>query len=490
MRFRGQYLLHRCTLEVPDGWRSRSVGDWTLSSSESLPVADLLGVDGVPHGWLIGYVVSPDGEFLPKQLELPQGTGSGDADAFESLLYRCSGRFAAVLLAPEQKRAYLDAGGSLSLVYARERPICAATPLLVPGATPDTALTGALGMPESGLWYPSGLTPYRDVRRLLPSHYLDLETWQPVRHWPRNGLRIEATPSELVSELVERTRRTITAVAKAGPAYLNLTAGRDTRMLLACARPVIKDLTMLSLARNARDLDAQVATILSRRLDLTHLILGFRPPTEEDLRLFSESVGHCVAGEVRYYHRSSTQVDSRATLLGGLGGEVGRCFYWQRDDSEATRVTAEMWLERARLPAEDSILKETRAWLDGLPAGLSAFDVLDLAYIEQRLGCWAGPQAWGLDGYVRGQLLPLCDRRSFECMLSLPAVYRRRQQLALDVVRTWPALETLPFNEPLGWRRYSGRAWRALRPLRLRAKRWLRTRGEVAQSASTSAEDR
>jgi hypothetical protein len=67
--------------------------------------------------------------------------------------------------------------------------------------------------------------------------------------------------------------------------------------------------------------------------------------------------------------------------------------------------------------------------------------------MEQRLGCWAGPQAYGLE---TASLAPMCDQQVFESMVGLPWRYRFEQRLAVDVVsHLWPDLLAFPFNREL-----------------------------------------
>ena len=76
--------------------------------------------------------------------------------------------------------------------------------------------------------------------------------------------------------------------------------------------------------------------------------------------------------------------------------------------------------------------------------------VLELAYVEQRLSCWAGPGHYG-NRTSRFELSPFASRRLFSRMLSLPLDYRNAEQLTSDVFpQAWPELLDLPFDEFTG----------------------------------------
>jgi hypothetical protein len=115
-----------------------------------------------------------------------------------------------------------------------------------------------------------------------------------------------------------------------------------------------------------------------------------------------------------------------------------------------------------RLPNHSRLLEAGRRWLEALPLS-NALAVLDLLYLEQRVGCWAAPQTYGV---VAGPLKfwPFAHRDIFANMLRLPIEYRLRDALPADIVRlTWPELLAVPFNRYTGPRRYIAAAQRVLR---------------------------
>jgi hypothetical protein len=71
-----------------------------------------------------------------------------------------------------------------------------------------------------------------------------------------------------------------------------------------------------------------------------------------------------------------------------MGGETGRAFYWSVREPEEVRP--EDLLRRCEAPVIPATLEAAQRWLDTLPAFMrnSPGDILDLAYVEQRLGCW------------------------------------------------------------------------------------------------------
>jgi hypothetical protein len=211
-------------------------------------------------------------------------------------------------------------------------------------------------------------------------------------------------------------------------------------------------------------IDTRVAGAIARRAGLRHEIVEWVEPTPSDLETWQERTGHCVGGRVWRLVTTQRRLE-KGLRLSGMCGEVGRSYLWRPDDLEAGAITAPHLVERLHLPLHPRICAEAEAWLDSLPAKAPP-DVLDLLYLEQRLGCWSGPQAYGQEA---GSVAPMCDDRVFESMVALPWHYRFDQRLATDVIEhLWPELLAFPFNREPGFgvvarfRHRARRVWRVM----------------------------
>lgn len=459
----GQFVLTQEQARVPAGWATRQASGWTLATHPALPVAEIAAPEQARAGWLVGYPIAGD-ELGPPAWRLPPGA-LASAAALEQALAELGGRFVAIVLAGPLARLYLDACGSLAAVYSTQAPVVASTPSLIGGREHawDDELARFLQMPASGRWYPFGLTPRRNVERLLPNHYLDLASWSAHRHWAGPAIEAGEQPvPALVETIVSRTQRNIAAAAQRYPLHLSLTAGRDSRMLLACARAQTERIVFFTFTRGRDTADAQIARTLARRHQLAHRQLRLETAQPAELAAWLERTGRCVSGEIWKIHPTLRHLDRERALLPGMAGEVARAYLWRAGDHANQRLEPAELLARCHLPANEPMLLRARAWLDEL-AGLSAYTILDLLYLEQRLGCWGGPQQYGGDGYSACQLFPLAHREIFAAMLALPPEYRRENQLALDICRlAWPELLDLPFNQFSGWQRYPRRVAKAL----------------------------
>ncbi|MEX2220600.1 MAG: hypothetical protein WEG40_02285 [Candidatus Rokuibacteriota bacterium] len=450
-----QYVLSRSEGQIPRGWARHRQRGWTLGVS-NLPVASVENRFGEVLGWCVGYPLVAGGS-RPSTVVLDTAhTNVIESESINRFYETVAGRWVLIVLARKEERLYLDPYGSLGTVYRRTEPTVASTPTLLGSEHSwDYGLINALGMPESGLWFPGTLTARVGVRRLLPNHALDLIEWHAARHWPRDlhDLAVSAHVPDTVNTIAASLKSLVSLVVAHVPTYLTLTGGRDTRMLLACAKAHLPDISFFTLRDgNTVTVDTHLATKLARRHALDHFFLRVRYATRQEQRDWLSLTGHAVSGDIWRIHKTLEGLETGRALLPGIGGEVGRAFYWRDGDAPHARLMPFDLLERSGMPSEAALVGDIETWLTGL-AGLTALDVLDLYYLEHRLGGWAAPAHYGnLTSLF--ELSPFNQRAVFASMLKLPYEYRWNKQLSTDICRSeWPALLALPFNEFTGSRR-------------------------------------
>ncbi len=459
-----QFVLSRERRPDLADWVERDSAGWVLQTHPTLPVIALQAVDSAAAGWLLGFPLASDG-LLPRDsvLRLPAGAGESMA-GWQAYLDGLAGRWLAIVFAQGEGRVYLDPSGSLAAVYGVDEPVLCSTPSVL-GKGPqakdwDEALVRVL--PDK--WYPFGLTPHRSLRRLLPNHYLDLQAWQPVRHWPeaeRMGMVQDTYVA--VSRIVALVAGIVKAAVDAG-SYLTLTAGFDTRVLLACARPLAAEAAFFT--SNGSRTDVQGATELARRFGLHHVVVPEHHASVEEQRTRMYLTGYTY--DIGSYQRMGSHrrhLQWRRLQVTGHGGHVGRdSDFVQR----GTRVAEPGEILRdLRIPPLPQFTAAARAWLNATPA-LSDHQRLDLAYIEQRLGCCTGPQQYDFDFTTLPALHGFSHREVYELMIRLPGVYRQTGFFADMCHLAWPETLEVPINAPWGVTRYQVMGERVLRRLHLR----------------------
>jgi hypothetical protein len=453
-QFHDQFILQRGGGAAPGGWSTRTLHGWTLSTHPNLPVTDLLGPDATPFGWLLGWAINPDGR-LARGTTTPVGP-------FEPWLYGHGGRFAAVVVDGTRSRFYLDPAGSLAAVYSDAEPAVASTASVLHWADLEAYAERMAAEPtlEPNQFYPAGLTADPRVLRLLPNHYLDLDLLQPVRHWPAAPIprRSDDDPAihNDLGRLAACMRSNIEGITAAHRAYVGLTAGRDSRMVLAAARSALDRIQFVTFMYEdeARRPDIHTARRIARASGLDHVGVPLVEPTEPQKQDYLRRVGWAGHwGKARDFDIACRRhLDLSRAWITGFGGEVGRAFYWRQEDEASRAPAPRQLIERLNLPRDERTLAAWTAWQDSVPHQ-DTFDLLDMAYIEQRLGCWAGPHMYGTAPFA-ANLSAFVHRDAFTAMMSLPLTFRRGQRMADALLEiAWPDLRRLPFQQFTGLRR-------------------------------------
>jgi hypothetical protein len=437
----------------------RQRGEWLLASQSKLPAIEMRGSDGCQIGWLLGYPIDQDGQLRSSSSALGIDARVADGPgSFERSLYTLGGRFAAIYLTPDSPRVYLDPSGSMAVVFCPELGIAASSTNLIPySATTQEnhELIRAIGSPERDGWYPFGLTPRHGIERLLPNHFLDLSTWGPVRHWPHPGaLTINGNTGSAVAEIASILERQIGAVARVGPLYLALTAGKHTRMLLACARNHLDRITCFTISIQTAQgvLDHDIARRMARRFGFAYRALKWEEPTEIDLDEWLYRTGACVGGQTWRTVRTFRQLDPQRGVMSGLVGGVGQSPFRRSDDRETGPMSPRDVLDRLDQPALPEIVDRAERWLGELPVAGTVW-AAEFLHLEQRYGCWGGPQEYG---HVHAAFLlsPYSHRRVFHLLLTLPPEYRWSEDLPRGILENrWPELLEFPLNKPVGVKR-------------------------------------
>ena len=214
----GQFVLCQSLSNIPESWSRRTIGSWHLGFHSTLSVLDILGSDSTVIGWLLGYPIDSEAQLVREEVRFSFSPGASDAaEQFETALYTYGGRFAAILVSPQSTRFYVDPCGSLAAVFCREQQTVASTSTLIPyseASKDNQELIDQVMIPGTDNWYPFGLTSRYGVERVMPNHYLDLNSWEVIRHWPQEEIVTLTDAGAAVSEFVSLVKNNISNFSK------------------------------------------------------------------------------------------------------------------------------------------------------------------------------------------------------------------------------------------------------------------------------------
>lgn len=432
------------------GQKGVAVGDMWLETDAELPVTRLTDIHGTAVGVLIGFPIDLkarriiDGDWqVPAQLD-------EDADAFvrEGFL-ALGGRFLWIYCAQGVARIYPDCSAQIPCVFDPRLQVVGSTAhALLDDSEYDArfnkALFDELGVDGEG-WFPAGLTAHHGLSRLLPNHYLDLDTWTIERFW--SGPEAQTgDPSKIVAEIIEIIQAQIEAMVNGSKRVaMALTAGHETRMLLACARPFLEQVDFFTVIGGDRhETDTVIARRIADTLGLSYLTVTRTVSDPQQRALFIRRGGHCNADTNSHFHPSVWPISKSHVMVGGLGGEIARAFLWRDTDTPQMTLTPALLTARFGLTANEGLVERLDQWLNVLQDA-NSLHILDLAYHEHRNGAWYAVQFCSDPTLLRQA--PLLTLRTVELMMQLPADWKRADRLGHEIItHLWPELERLPYN--------------------------------------------
>lgn len=470
----------------PRGWKEYSLHGWQLSTHPDAHVCELLSVEGDSLGWLMEPLayLSANGDIVPKKKISLLVSKNSDSVELERAIYGrdsagnsdgtgIMGTWVAIIIGgpagTSVSRVYL--GASHSIVYHSQKRVVATSHNLVPGIQRNEDLSKAFDCLNRKSYFTFGLTAFEGLNRLLPNHYLELDTFIPVRHWPSGPLKPNLNGKEGAAAIVDHGRRLLEAISSEYKSFrVFASAGRDSRAVLSMLKPLVADGADVLLSTSVgSDLgsqtDLQAARRLARITGLPHEVKWNTIKNESDedyMRRGFVRIGEAAASPGLFSSPGVHQrmpFDSTARFnLAGMGGETGRAFFWEKGIPREA-ITPEFLMKKVKAPLDnDEVKAAATKWLNGIPREFREenADVLDLAYIEQRMGCWQAPMTYlfgGMNnpgGLSRPSTSPMAEVFCYENMLCLPVEYRVSGVLQRDMVAYgWPELlSDIPFNEP------------------------------------------
>jgi hypothetical protein len=438
-----QFLITGKPIELPTGWKSLRVGDRYLFTSPELPTTPVIhsGRETDPRetflvlGW---FAVA--GQFFPNQQEPVLRTDV----PIERLYHDMTGRFIILCADRAGLRCMTDPGALLPLVYRPASDEAASTPAVLSmtaAVTKSNTEVDSFQRVDPATWYPFGVTPFSGIHRALPGSVLQLPSGET------EAISRPRCPTLGKRDIVERiqllTRRFVEAVSSCGTIECHLTAGWDSRMVLSACLGTAADTQYLTYKTPGTNggVDCHIARRISRAHSLPH----------------KDTVMNLTTTVV------DTYTDRYA--LCGLAGEVGRAFYWRANDIGKSGLSASMLLSRLGFIESKPAIELAERWLSG-QAGKPTPAILDQAYIDLRLGGWAGPSLYG-HPVSKPTLSPFNNATIFTLMRALPEDYRYSGQFARDFVALEsPTLARIPVNRAAGMNRlrYMRREITALLP--------------------------
>jgi len=459
LRFRRQFFLGPEFIEEFPRWKRMHLGALCLSVHPDLESYQV--VDGNKSITLLGYVLDPNN---------PQ---AGNAEVIDALLRKLDrseeffahtsdlgGRWILAVNDGRETLLFNDAGGLRQLHYAQSRSakmtLCASQPALIAealGAAMDKEAMDFINSREYDdfevYWLPGDASLYEEIKVLLPNHYLNLRTGRPHRYWPDADLK-NTSHREALTEGSRLLRGLMKSAQRRYGMALSMTAGWDSRVMLALSREIVRDLYCFTLAyphtENTRDVVIPAA--LLKRLGLNHSIIRYPERVNGDFKkiyrrnIAAANNAYCADAQALYEQYPPDRV-----CITGDVAEIVKCYY-RLPQPEERKVSARELADLCRIGTHPFLMKAFEKWLGA--ADPRNVHLLDLFCWEQMAGRWQALIRAQYD-IVQESFAPLNCRSLLVTLLSADENFRRPPEYALlrELIEDfWKDILIVPINPP------------------------------------------
>jgi len=466
LMFSRQFLLGSRPFVYTDQWKAINLTkNLILSTHPTLDVE----IKRVGEGTLIllGYIIDP---FNPVKTSTDiLNDISAKATSISRVLdstTHISGRWVLIYLSSEGSIIFTDPCGLRQVFYHlnKEGIWCGSQPEIIKaatGLTPDidkslSEFIKSFDYQRKEYALVGDKTRYAGCYHLLPNHFLNLTSATAIRFFPKE--KPSPVPiDEAVKTASSILRGSMEAISQRFSPTLAVTAGWDTRILLAATKDVAScfeyyvDLKgILSLQHP----DVQVPQRLCRRLGVN---FDVRNSSEDPPRWFMKILSQSVSGtrvlqKARMTYASFINQVKKINVNGNASEVCRNAYdgYGLISEESITVVKLAALIGYYKSKFVENELSNWKADIE--KTGVRGYHILDLLYWEQGMGNWGTQHAAEQDIAI-DDFSPFNNRLIFTMLLSLPREYRSGPDFPIytKLIETmWP--ETL--QEPINPRKF------------------------------------
>ena len=402
----------------------------------------------------------------------PYNPQSNDLDILNSLIrqikiaddiFECvnnlGGRWILIFNDGKDSRLFHDATG-LRQVFYTDKVInemwCASQPGLIAEELnlrlDEDALSGFINSQQyknnREYWWPGDSSPFKEIKHLLPNHYLDLKKKICHRYWPKKKLNYIS-----LEEGIKKSSEILKGLMKSAFNRFDLafaiTAGWDSRVLLATSKEFNKSIfyyTLIYYDLTEESPDVKIPSKLLPQLELEHNIIRcpshmdneFKEIYKKNVTTAHDAWGIIAQGLYRNYPQNRVCIKAN-------GAEILKCYY---RIAPFEKLNAEKLAKLTKMYKNYFAVKHFEKWL--LEAKkveeINNIDILDLFYWEQRMGNWQAMSQLEWD-IVQEVFTPFNCRGLLTTLLSTKEKYRRPPDYKLFkklIVYLWPQVLIKP----------------------------------------------
>lgn len=439
--YRKQYIIMPYTIDGPSEWKTYGIRNDRLVLHVHPELEVTIADDEKRKIVLLGYVLdwqNPEygnGDILRMLLR-----ENRDFDSFIEATFSLGGRFVMIYEDDKCCRIYNDAAGQMELYYHKgSKGLACATQLPIMKRYMELEMNTDKGVQEfyesedfanSLRQWVGEDTIYKATRRLSPNFYLDLIEGEVVRYWPLKPLRKRSrqASSEMACWMLKGF---MNAISRRGKLIIPVTAGWDSRLVLAATKDIRDRVTYYIIKYPWMDDESKEMTIprnMFEELGIPFKVLN--PGAEADLdfsRAYMDNTAYPIAenipGAYNIFYRMfndrinitsqvSEVVRNYCGTIKSPNGKLFSTFIGYEGNNDYVVRMCDKWINKnSKLAKEMNI------------------DLLSLFIWEEGLG-WEASQRSQADIAIE-EYSPFSCRNLLEMLLSVNDSYRNKYNCSL-----------------------------------------------------------
>lgn len=309
---------------------------------------------------------------------------------------RLGGKYVIFYVEGEKCYCIGDATCSVPVFYGVGLPdvVCSSNPQLIIdeyGLKPDEKLQRIRNSGPLNQAMPYDVTPYKEIKQLIPNYYLDLTEQKTVRFVNCPKKQSEISPEDAAKITAPMIENIAKMYSSEFEIYCPLTSGRDSRVVYAFLKKIngkVNSYTIWkdSFSNDSQDWDAPVA--IANLCGNKHDQIYQEQVPDETKREMDEILGK--NGYPQDAFALSVTVNKHygagAMIEGDIIGQVGKCSL-HRDIPLFLATPAYFRCKLHNYSDEaKSLIKD---WMKEIKNSGEKVNVFDLFSVENRLGVWA-----------------------------------------------------------------------------------------------------
>ena len=300
-------------------------------------------------------------------------------------------------------------------------------------------------------FYPGDGTQYPKIKHLLPNHYLSINEKKTIRYWPQKRLA-PVSLDDCVNFCTKMTQNLLYAANCRYDLALALTSGRDSRVLTAAAKNIIKDIFFFSKFfwdRDKNSPDIVIPKTLLKSLGIKHHTINCKNECKGSIKaLYEKNVDNAHEVYQCMIQGMQNQIPQNMVWVKGNAIPIAKRVYHNK--IKTRKINPENLAKAIGTPSNAYAIKEIKKWMEGAK-NIYNIDLLDLFQWEIKEGNWQAYTQLEFDLAVGEIFVPYNCRTLLETMLALDYKFREPPTYEMHtalIKKMWPELLKQPINPP------------------------------------------